>query len=325
MDKVSIIVPVHNTAGYLHKCVESLRNQSLENIEIILVDNLSNDGSSEICDEYARIDSRVKVLHLSIADLSYARNEALKVISGEYVGFIDSDDYIDPTMFEEMLAAMVDHQADFVYCNFLLESEKDGIESPYLNSGKIYVKSKINFLKEVIWEKTSCSVCNKLFRADFFASRSFPEGKVFEDRYVMNEWTISCDKIVWVDKPMYHYVERLTSICHTYSPNNRYHFFLSECSRLFFIEKYHIFEGKELFETRTKILRTCFWLFKEIMMTVKVTEFHQETCNMRNKFKEQLYLRKDEIDRGCYAKIRKIVYFWPLYYLTHFAFRKHQK
>ena len=104
---VSIIVPVHNTADYLHKCIESLRSQTLQQIEIILVDNLSVDGSSEICDEYAKIDKRIKVLHLSIAGLSIARNAGMRIASAPYIGFVDSDDYVEPAMFEKMLDAMV--------------------------------------------------------------------------------------------------------------------------------------------------------------------------------------------------------------------------
>ena len=92
---ISVIVPVHNTVNYLRKCIESIRNQSLENIEIILVDNLSTDGSSEVCDEYASMDTRVKVIHLSVANASVARNAGIDVASAPYIGFIDSDDYID--------------------------------------------------------------------------------------------------------------------------------------------------------------------------------------------------------------------------------------
>ena len=95
---VSIIIPVHNTVSYLHKCVESIRNQTLKQIEIILVDNLSVDGSSDLCDEYALIDSRIKVLHLPIAGLSIARNAGMQVATAPYIGFIDSDDYIDSVM-----------------------------------------------------------------------------------------------------------------------------------------------------------------------------------------------------------------------------------
>ena len=91
---VSVIIPVHNTAPYLHKCVESVRNQSLKEIEIILVENMSIDNSAEICDEYAKIDSRIKVIHLPIAGLCIARNAGIDAATAPYIGFVDSDDYV---------------------------------------------------------------------------------------------------------------------------------------------------------------------------------------------------------------------------------------
>ena len=100
---VSVIIPVHNTAPYLRRCIESVRNQTLKDIEIILVDNLSTDDSPSICDEYANIDSRVRVLHLDEAGLSIARNAGIEIATAPYIGFIDSDDYIEPTMYENML------------------------------------------------------------------------------------------------------------------------------------------------------------------------------------------------------------------------------
>ena len=115
---VSVIIPVHNTAPYLERCVESVRNQTLKNIEIILVENKSQDNSPVLCDEYARRDPRIKVLHLSIAGLSIARNAGLKIASAPYVGFIDSDDYISETMFQDLLDAISSSQAEMAYCNF---------------------------------------------------------------------------------------------------------------------------------------------------------------------------------------------------------------
>ena len=99
---VSVIVPVHNTVEYLPRCIDSIRNQSLKDIEIILVENQSNDGSAALCDEYMSFDSRVKVLHLPVANASIARNAGLDIASAPYVGFVDSDDYIDYNMYEEL-------------------------------------------------------------------------------------------------------------------------------------------------------------------------------------------------------------------------------
>lgn len=150
---ISVIVPVHNTADYLRKCVDSIRNQTLKSIEIILVENLSTDQSADICDEYARIDKRVKVLHLSEAGLSIARNEGLKVASAPYVGFIDSDDYIEPTMYQEMLDAIELYQADFSYCNYVLDFDYKESVFPFRNSGSVGLCSREDFIRDMMWEK----------------------------------------------------------------------------------------------------------------------------------------------------------------------------
>lgn len=245
-------MPVHNTADYLHKCIESLRSQTLQQIEIILVDNLSVDGSSEICDEYAKIDKRIKVLHLSIAGLSIARNAGMRIASAPYIGFVDSDDYVEPAMFEKMLDAMVQSDAEIAYCNFLLEYEFKPNESPYRNSGDIVIRDPKNVLQDMMMEKVSCSACTKLYKSDFLTSLQFPEGKNYEDRLVMYEWVALCKKVVWVDSPFYHYVERQTSICHTMSPMNLYHYFLAEYARMRFMEKYSLFEEEDLFKIDRK-------------------------------------------------------------------------
>lgn len=319
---VSIVIPVHNTASYLYKCVESVRNQSLKDIEIILVENMSTDNSAEICNEYEKKDSRIKVLHLSVAGLSIARNEGIKAASAPYIGFIDSDDYIAPEMFGELLNALIKYKADLAYCNFCYEEAGGLRDSPYTNSGKVSVKSQVDVLRDMMWERISCSVCTKLFKKTFFANHAFPEGKMYEDRLVMHDWLLKFNKIVWVDKPLYYYVNRATSICHTVSPLNKYHYFLSEYSRLVFIREYAIFEGRELYEIRNRILRLCLSTFKEIMLMIKPRDFREPLEDMRGKFRDLLYLNKSQVDSHCYRRIRSIVYLWPIYYFIHFGIKR---
>lgn len=319
---ISIIIPVHNTAGYLRKCVDSVRNQSLKEIEIILVDNLSDDGASEICDEYAQIDSRVKVLHLSVAGLSVARNAGIDVASSPYIGFIDSDDYIEPMMYQELLDVLVQNQADLAYCNFSIEPKNESAKSLDPNSGNIYLRSQWDVLQDMMWEKISCSVCTKLFKKDFFTSFRFPEGRLYEDRLVLHEWLLSCQKIVWIDKAFYYYVVRETSICHTVIPLNRYHYFLAEYSRLAFIEKHALFEGKELIEVRSRIIGVCFSIFCEILKMTKPKYFKEPIEDMKSKLRYLSLLTKGEVTRKCYKRIRKITYYWPVYYICRFYFRK---
>lgn len=320
---ISIIIPVHNTVDYLRKCIDSVRNQSLQEIEIILVDNLSTDGSSEICDEYALIDSRIKVLHLSVAGLSIARNAGVEIAASSYIGFIDSDDYIAPSMYQEMLNALVQNQADLVYCNFALESEH-GVESPYPNTGNLYLRSQWEVLQDMMWERISCSACNKLFKKEMFDLLKFPEGRLYEDRLVMHDWLVPLQKIVWIDKAFYYYVSRETSICHTIIPLNRYHYFLAEYSRLAFIKKYPLFEKGELVEVTSRIIGTCYSIFCEIMQMTKPKYFKEPIEDMKAKLKDLNSFSKEEIDAKCYKRIQKITHFWLIYSFFRFYFRKRE-
>ena len=119
MAKVSVIVPVHNTEQYLRACVASITAQTLKDIEIILVENASTDGSDELCHELAAADDRIKVLHVEMGDLSNARNEGVKAANGEFVAFVDSDDTIDASMYEDMYSLATNESVDIVFCDYV--------------------------------------------------------------------------------------------------------------------------------------------------------------------------------------------------------------
>lgn len=116
--KVSIIVPVYNVEKYLNRCMESLLNQTLKDIEIVLVDDGSPDNCPQMCDEYAKRDNRVKVVHKENAGLGYARNSGLEIATGEYVAFVDSDDYVEPDMYERLYEASQHYNVQMVLCGF---------------------------------------------------------------------------------------------------------------------------------------------------------------------------------------------------------------
>ena len=224
--------------------------------------------------------------------------------------------------FEKMLDAMVQSDAEIAYCNFLLEYEFKPNESPYRNSGDIVIRDPKNVLQDMMMEKVSCSACTKLYKSDFLTSLQFPEGKNYEDRLVMYEWVALCNKVVWVDSPFYHYVERQTSICHTMSPMNLYHYFLAEYGRMRFMEKYSLFEEEDLFKIRTRLIGTCLTIFKEILLKVNLREFKEPVKDMRQKMKEIAALPEDTYELKYRRRVRKIAYHWHLYYLTHFLFKK---
>ncbi len=210
---VSVIVPVYNVAPYLKRCVDSLQNQTYRDLEIILVDDGSTDNSGQLCDEFASTDNRIRVIHKENGGLSDARNAGIKVAEGEYIGFLDSDDWVDTHMYEDMIRAALQYQAPLVitgmsriyengYRNnqFILEHEVvlsgDAIVSQYLKQGMF-----------------STSVCDKLFRRDLLEHRCFPVGKLYEDAPVLFDVLCSIHKAVVLGKPHYCYFQRADSIC----------------------------------------------------------------------------------------------------------------
>lgn len=119
MDKISIIVPVYNVENYLPKCLDSIINQTYKNLEIIVIDDGSTDSSSVICDDYVILDKRIIVLHQENHGLSAARNLGIKIATGRFVGFVDSDDFINTEMFEKMFNRIIETCADVVMCNYV--------------------------------------------------------------------------------------------------------------------------------------------------------------------------------------------------------------
>ena len=135
MPKISIIVPIYNVEKYLDRCVRSLCNQTLQDIEIILVDDQSPDDCPRMCDEYAKQDSRIIVIHKKNGGLGYARNSGMKVATGEYVAFVDSDDYVDLDMFESMYNSAKKYDADFVR----VDNYKERTDGAVLNQNYVHL------------------------------------------------------------------------------------------------------------------------------------------------------------------------------------------
>lgn len=220
--KISVIVPVYKVEPYLSRCLDSIINQTYRNLEIILVDDGSPDRCGEICDEYARQDSRIRVIHKANGGLSDARNHGIDVAIGDYIAFVDSDDYVATDMYEKMLARLELDNSDMVVCNYYRFDEgsappKDGyIQLPdrvltqdeafdfYLQIGGDYV-----------------SAWNKLYKRTIFDDLRYPVGKIYEDTFVIHEVLNRCARISHLNEQFYYYVMRSGSILHaTFSTKN---------------------------------------------------------------------------------------------------------
>ena len=213
---ISIIVPVYNVEKYLAICIRSLLAQSYKNIEIILVDDGSTDTSGAICDKFAAQSSKIQVIHKKNGGLSSARNAGLAMAGGRYIGFVDSDDYVLPTMYEKLMDAVQKYQAQIVSCKYFSFKEESTPQICIKNHQKesigVKICSKQQTLKAFFLHGISESVCDKLYQSELLEDYRFAEGEINEDTTVIFSLLKKSSKTVIVDQKLYGYRTRQGSI-----------------------------------------------------------------------------------------------------------------
>ena len=201
---ISVIVPVYKVEPYLRRCLDSIVNQTYRNLEIILVDDGSPDNCPVICDEYAKKDNRVKVIHQENRGLSAARNAGLDIATGDYIAFVDSDDSIADDMFKEMVAVIERERADIVKCG-VCEVKGEKIEKIAFKNqlyetnqlGGLFEKCRGGMRWSVVW--------NGLYRSNLVEDIRFPVGFIHEDNYFSSLIIFRASKIVTIDSVFYNY------------------------------------------------------------------------------------------------------------------------
>lgn len=209
---ISVIVPVYNVAQYLEKSIASIQQQTYQNLEIILVDDGATDESGRLSEQIAEQDDRVLIYHKENEGLSQARNDGLKQAHGDYVIFIDSDDYIHPEMIASLYQQLVKEDADVSSCgvmNVYANSESPQTE----NQDDYFICDTEIFLREyLIGEKIPGTICNKLIKKEIAAQLTFPKGLIYEDAYYHFDLIKVAKKYVVNTKPYYYYFHRGDSI-----------------------------------------------------------------------------------------------------------------
>lgn len=208
---ISVIVPVYKAEKYLNRCVESVVNQTYRDLEIILVDDGSPDRSPELCDIWARKDKRIKVIHKKNGGASSARNMGLNVAMGDYVAFVDADDYISRDMFEVMSDAAVRNKVDVVSCGRVRVGVNGNTELFTLNQEKCFSGKEAlkEFFKGTCFDDASW---DKLYCRELFSNLRFKEGETNEDLVPAVRILGSCNKVVHTGKPLYFYCENSESV-----------------------------------------------------------------------------------------------------------------
>ena len=213
--KLSIIVPVYNVKDYLAQCLESLLAQSFKDYEIILVDDGSIDGCGKICDEFADRYACITALHKENGGLSSARNYGMQYAGGEYYGFVDSDDWIEPEMYEKLISSAILHNADVTCCGVINYDDSTQKNSRcLLKEERETVYTGMNAKTELY---KNFSVCNKLYRAELFDEIRFPEGKLYEDARTMYRIASKVETYAVCPYYGYFYRHRSTSIMGTFA------------------------------------------------------------------------------------------------------------
>ncbi len=247
---ISVIVPVYNVKEYLEECILSIRQQTYQYLEIILVDDGSSDGSGNLCDKYAEIDDRISVIHRKNGGLSAARNSGINVALGDYLVFVDSDDMLHPRMIEVLYQNMNMYDADISICSH--EFVRGDV------SYRDVVNKKLMKPKENVWTGRECIkkfynkdlsldmivMWNKLYKIEVFKTLRFPEGKIQEDEYINYQILYSAEKCFYTDLQLYYYRKRTDSIMGDIEAGRKFeqHFF---CMLEYYQKRISFFFEKE--------------------------------------------------------------------------------
>lgn len=251
LPKISIVVPIYKVEAYLNHCVKSIVEQTYTNIEIILVDDGSPDHCPALCDAWAEKDDRIRIIHKKNGGLSDARNAGIDAATGEYILFIDSDDYIADDMCKKMIDVAQNNKSDMIICNFIWKYPEKEIIQPMVTGDTIQNFSNIELLRLFFMKKTvELTVAwNKLYRRQlFFTSEHirYPVGKLHEDEFTTYRLVHEAKKIMVIPDALYYYVQRSASIMSAFKPKNLTDSIAAAESYIPWADEHHLAIKKEI-------------------------------------------------------------------------------
>ena len=245
MNKISIIMPIYNTVNYLERCLTSVCNQTYRNLEIICIDDGSTDGSEKILDRYAQKDNRIIAIHQINAGESNARNTGLKIMTGEFVGFMDCDDWIEPDMYETLLSKMKTESVDLVAARWFKDTERESVEI----HNELSVLDKPFDREQLlmyVYKRDSYRgftyMWDKLYKRELFFDQN--KNQIFFDEKLrlggdvlyLARLVLNTKRAAYVDKAFYHYMQREDSGCHTKNLDKRFDWLLAYQELIKYIE-----------------------------------------------------------------------------------------
>lgn len=243
MNDISIIIPVYNVEKYIRECLESIVNQTLTAREVLLINDGSTDESMAICETYAKKYSYFKIIYQNNRGLSAARNTGLENAKGNYICFIDSDDFIADNMLAVLYEKMIAHGADMAKCGILYyydDSRTDKYSG--IDGDDKLVDKKTEIFQSLFTKKFTHSVCNAIYKREIFQSLRFTEGKIAEDLFIAPHLLLACNKILITSDWMYYYRKREGSIMQSF---NARHFDIIEAAN----QMRHVLSEHNMYKT----------------------------------------------------------------------------
>lgn len=337
LNLISVIIPVYKAEKHLEKCVLSVLNQLYRNIQIILVDDGSPDGCPQMCDEYAKHDSRIKVIHKINSGTMAACISGLEIATGKYISFIDSDDWIEENMYYHMVNSMIENNADLVQCGFFLDYEKETTEYLGINSTEIFDKIKIreNLVKRLLnfWCNDGLvfapSRGNKLIKKKLvennliYCNNSI---KIGEDLNLILPIIFDCEKIVCLNECYYHYNINIMSVTHLYNEDmpNKNIILFNSIDKIFQMKNYN----KDLYKNLYFIYMIIYAIYNEDLSTDNIIEKTKKIVKICKENPVKSYLRQyysEKFDN--FNKLILLLMIYKIYFLIPivFSIRKHMK
>lgn len=247
---VSIIIPVYNVQEYLEQCLKSVLQQTYTHFEVILIDDGSTDTSGKICDEFARRDKRIRVFHQQNGGQAQARNHALQYVKGDWIAFVDSDDWIEKDMLSTSLCFAIENDLDIVMfsANIIRNGKKSEIAFRYYRATKVIPKEEV--VRKLLLDQIGGQMCKAIYKRNCWKNITFPVGRLYEDLAIsFRPYLNSESPIGFLDKPLYNYRMNPTSTSFsTCYPYKQYHIFLGFLDHLEYSKQFYCELKGALFE-----------------------------------------------------------------------------
>jgi len=288
--KISIIVPVYNVEKYIKRCLDSIIGQTYKDWQLIIVNDGSIDHCPDICDAYAKCNDKVQVIHKKNGGQSDARNAGLVVATGEYIVFVDSDDWLEPTYLEELYNAIEGKDVDLAVCGYYHSTDK--IDTPVRITAYDTMLNQKEFIHKLAMNDIQSFAWNKIYSAKLFERHAFREGVYYEDVILFNELIPEITKVVIINRPLYHYYMRENSTVHVRSLKREYDYFQA------FKERYEM----ECIGESEKVI-----ILKLLLISYYyIVQAGGEDFNVNNKYKNYIKIQKQEYIKKARNKLRFI-------------------